>query len=438
MRFSFLPIFILKEAFLSFRRDNCPQMAASLAFYTFLALIPLLFLIAYFSGVLLGSSGEALGKIQVMLKQFIPAYSDIIIKEVKNVIAFKKGLGIINLFLLFSAILPLASSIRTSLHRIFRIEFEKSVLSEKLIDSIIILLFIITLVVIALKDILISIINSLIPFLKIPFFLSSLLPGLIVFLFTFFLYIAFTFEGWKSGLTLPATGKGQSQKSKNFLWSPLLFDLPDITRGFRVKVRYLVAGAIVTAVLWFGLKPAFNLMLRYNPGYGFTFGSFKSLFIIIIWIYYSQIVFLFGAEVSACFNRKEAIMLKRALDKNSEAAVRVLPPKIKARYVDTFKAGEIIFNEGEQSDKMYYILRGKVAIEKGGKEIAVIDEGSYIGEMAFLLNKPRTASARAIEDTELLIIDYQNIETLSQEMPEFFKDILKEMASRLERTSEAF
>lgn len=430
MRPSFFPILIFKEAFLSFRRDNCPQMAASLAFYTSLALIPVLFLIAYFSGVLLGSSSEALGKIHEMLKQFIPRYSDIVLREVKNVIAFKKGLGIINLLLLFSAVLPLASAIRTSLHTIFRIEIKKSVLSEKLIDSIIILLFIISLVVIALKDIFISIINSMI-FFKIPFFLSSLLPGLIVFLFTFFLYIAFTFEGWKPGFTPSATGKGRFKKSKNFFWSPLLFDLPDITRGFRVRVRYLVVGAVVTAVLWFGLKPAFNLMLRYNPGYGFTFGSFKSLFIIIIWIYYSQIVFLFGAEVSACFNRKEAIMLKRAIVKN-----RVLPPKIKARYVDTFNSGEIIFNEGEQADRMYYILRGKVAIEKGGKEIAVIDEGSYIGEMAFLLNKPRTASAMAIEDTELLIIDYQNIETLTHEMPELFKDILKEMASRLERTTD--
>ncbi len=416
MRLSFFPIFILKEAFLSFRRDNCLQMAASLAFYTSVALIPVLFLIAYFSGVLLGSSSEALGKIQEMLKQFIPRYSELILRELKNVIAFKKGLGLINLFLLFSAILPLTSSIRTTLHTIFRIESKKSLLSEKLIDSIIIVLFIISLAVIALKDIFLSIISSVIPLFTIPFSISSLLPGLIVFLFTLLLYIAFTFEGWRPKLTLSSIGN--------------LFDLPEITRGFRVRVRYLAAGAIVTAALWFALKPAFNLILKYNPGYGFTFGSFKSLFIIIIWIYYSQIVFLFGAEVSACLNRKEALMLKRAMVKNM-----VLPSKIKARYVDTFNSGEIIFNEGEQSDRMYYILRGKVAIEKKGKEVAVIDEGSYMGEMAFLLNKPRTASARAIENTELLIIDYQNIETLSHEMPELFKDILKEMASRLERAT---
>lgn len=391
-------------------------MAASLAFYTSLSLIPSLFFIAYLSGAIIGSSKIALMKIQELLNHFIPRYSDIILKEVKNVIAFKKGLGFINLFVLFTTILPLASSIRTSLMTIFRIEIKKPLFIEKLIDSIIIILFITGLTLIAIKDLLISLLQSIMPFFNIPFFISIFLPGITVFLLTLFLFSAFTFGGWKPRLSFSAIVN--------------LFGLPEIGSAFKIKMKYLIAGALTTAVLWLSLKPAFNLMLRYNPGYGFTFGSFKSLFIIIIWIYYSQIVFLFGAELSACLNRKEAIILKRAIVNN-----RVLPSKIKARYVDTFNSGEIIFNEGEQGDRMYYILKGKVAIEKNGKEISVIDEGSYIGEMAFLLNKPRTASARAMEDTELLIIDYQNIENLSHEMPELFKDILKEMASRLERTT---
>lgn len=121
-------------------------------------------------------------------------------------------------------------------------------------------------------------------------------------------------------------------------------------------------------------------------------------------------------------------MLKRALKKTKD-----IPERVRNKYVVTFRAGEIIFNENEQAERMYYILRGRVAIEKAGKKIATLEEGSYIGEMAFLLNKPRTATARAIEDTELLTIDYQNIETLSHEMPELFKAILKEISIRLEK-----
>lgn len=407
---------LFKEAFQSFRRNNCMNMAASLAFYTSLSLIPSLFFIAYFSGAIIGSSKIALIKIQELLNHFIPRYSDIILKEVKNVIAFKKGLGFINLFVLFTTILPLASSIRSALMTIFRIEIKKPLLIEKLIDSVIIILFIAGFTLIAIKDILISILQSIMPFFNVPLFINIFLPGITVFLLTLFLFTAFTFGGWKPGLTLSAKVD--------------LFGLPEIGRAFRIKMKYLIAGALTTTLLWFTLKPGFNLMLKYNPGYGFTFGSFKSLFIIILWIYYSQIAFLFGAEVAASFQRKEAIMLKRALRKNKD-----IPEKVRNRYVVAFRTGEIIFNEGDLAEKMYYILRGKVAIEKAGKKIAILEEGSYVGEMAFLLNKPRTASARAIEDTELLIIDYQNIETLSHEMPELFRDILKEMASRLEKTT---
>ena len=47
------------------------------------------------------------------------------------------------------------------------------------------------------------------------------------------------------------------------------------------------------------MTPAFHLFITYNPGYGFAFGSFKSLFVVIIWIDYSLVVFLFGAEITA-------------------------------------------------------------------------------------------------------------------------------------------
>jgi hypothetical protein len=45
------------------------------------------------------------------------------------------------------------------------------------------------------------------------------------------------------------------------------------------------------------------LFLRYNPGYGFAFGFFKSLFVVLIWIYFSLALFLFGAEITASLSR---------------------------------------------------------------------------------------------------------------------------------------
>ncbi|MCX7794376.1 MAG: YihY/virulence factor BrkB family protein [Thermodesulfovibrionales bacterium] len=405
---------IFKETFISFRRNNCMNMAASLAFFASLSLIPSLFLIAYLSGSIIGSSKMALIKVQELINQFIPRYSDIVLMEIKNIIAFKKGLGFINLIVLFSTILPLASSLRTSLTTIFRIEIKKPILIETLIDSAIIMLFIAGLTLITMKDLFISPIRTLMPLFNMSFFINIILPGITVFLLTLFIFIAFTFGGWNPRLNIP--------KIFN------LFNIPQMS--FRIKIKNLAAGAFVTTLLWFGLKPLFNIILKYNPGYGFIFGSFKSLFIIMIWIYYSQITFLFGAELAACLQRKEAIMLKRAIRKD-----RPIPEKLRAKYVLVFKSGEIIFNENEQGDRMYYILKGKVTIEKSGREVMTVGEGSFIGEISFLLNKPHPASARAQEDTELLLINCQNIEQLLHEIPELFSEILKNMALRLEKTN---
>ena len=71
------------------------------------------------------------------------------------------------------------------------------------------------------------------------------------------------------------------------------------TFSSKVRIRQLIMGSLVTSLLWFAMRPAFHIFLMYNPGYGFAFGSFKSLFIVIIWIYCSLVVFLFGAEIAA-------------------------------------------------------------------------------------------------------------------------------------------
>jgi YihY family inner membrane protein len=332
--------------------------------------------------------------------QFIPKYSEVVMREVKKVIGLKKGVGIINLMILLWSILPLSSSIRSSLGIIFRIGIRKPYLIEKLFDVLIIVLFILVVSLIAIRGLLIDFVMSVIPFFRIPIYAGQAVSFVVVFLLFLFLYWAFTFN--------------RSQGSE-----------------IRLKEKNLFWGAFSATCLWFLMKPLFNLMLSYNPGYGLTFGSFKSIFIVIIWIYYSQIVFLFGAEIASALQRKEALILKEAL-----TGSKGLPEKIKDRYVITYRSGEVIFNEGDRGDRMFYILNGRVGVEKSGKFIAILEKGNYIGEISFLLGMPRSATVKAIEDTEVLTIDFQNIERLASEMPELIREILRQMALRVQRTTE--
>ncbi len=75
----------------------------------------------------------------------------------------------------------------------------------------------------------------------------------------------------------------------------------------------------------------------------------------------------------------------------------------------TLSAGEILFEEGDPGEQAYIIESGVIRIFKpGGHEgeivLATIGRGEIVGEMALVDNQPRMASARAVEDTVLVVI----------------------------------
>ena len=80
-----------------------------------------------------------------------------------------------------------------------------------------------------------------------------------------------------------------------------------------------------------------------------------------------------------------------------------------------FKSGDILFKAGDPGDALYIVARGKIEVLKDGansEAIAILGPGSAFGEMALLSGGPRTATIRAVEDTELLEIAKQEFDTL--------------------------
>ena len=65
--------------------------------------------------------------------------------------------------------------------------------------------------------------------------------------------------------------------------------------------------------------------------------------------------------------------------------------------METFANGDIVFREGEQTRDMYVIHEGRIEIvkEAGGHEVqlAVLERGSFFGEMSLLEGLPRSATA---------------------------------------------
>jgi len=85
--------------------------------------------------------------------------------------------------------------------------------------------------------------------------------------------------------------------------------------------------------------------------------------------------------------------------------------------VKTFNAGDNIFEHDDMASALYIVKFGSVSIhqktESGEKiEVTVLGTGSHFGEMAFIDEERRSASATAIEKTDILIINYDDLTTL--------------------------
>ncbi|MBF0456603.1 MAG: cyclic nucleotide-binding domain-containing protein [Nitrospirae bacterium] len=106
---------------------------------------------------------------------------------------------------------------------------------------------------------------------------------------------------------------------------------------------------------------------------------------------------------------------------------------------ETYKDGQVIIKEGGYGEGTYLIISGKVAITKKmdneNLNIALLEQGDYFGEMSFLDRQPRSASAIAVGDVQLGLIDKDFLEEEINKTSEEFRHILNTLTARLRKTS---
>jgi CRP/FNR family transcriptional regulator, cyclic AMP receptor protein len=105
--------------------------------------------------------------------------------------------------------------------------------------------------------------------------------------------------------------------------------------------------------------------------------------------------------------------------------------------VRSFKGGEIIFAEGDEGDCMFAVLDGEVSIEKRGHVLERVGPGGVFGEMALIDQAPRSATARAARDCNVVAVGQKRFTYLVQQTPYFALEIMHVLAERLRRNSES-
>ena len=101
-----------------------------------------------------------------------------------------------------------------------------------------------------------------------------------------------------------------------------------------------------------------------------------------------------------------------------------------------FQPGTIIFKEGDISNDLFILKKGKVSVRLKGEHIAEISEsGTYLGEMSALLGEPRTATLKAETFCQFYVIPGDKIFKLVLDNPTIGIKLLGILADRLRNTN---
>jgi CRP/FNR family transcriptional regulator len=102
--------------------------------------------------------------------------------------------------------------------------------------------------------------------------------------------------------------------------------------------------------------------------------------------------------------------------------------------------GDVLFHEGDRGDTLYVIAEGKIKLGRtspDGREnlVAILGPGEMFGELSLFDPGPRTMTATAVAETQLLELGNDSLTGLLTGRPEVAKALLAALAQRLRRTN---
>lgn len=109
------------------------------------------------------------------------------------------------------------------------------------------------------------------------------------------------------------------------------------------------------------------------------------------------------------------------------------------KYGLTIRANTTLFEEGEIGDKMYIIQSGAMKITKmidgHTHTLAELGKGEFFGEMAIVSSTPRTATATAIDNVEILVFDRQGFEAMIEKNVKIAMSVIDKLCRRLDNAN---
>jgi CRP/FNR family transcriptional regulator, cyclic AMP receptor protein len=93
--------------------------------------------------------------------------------------------------------------------------------------------------------------------------------------------------------------------------------------------------------------------------------------------------------------------------------------------------GQVLITEGQTGCEFFIVLEGEVEVRQGDRLVATRRAGEYVGEIALLDRRPRTATVVATTPVSVEVLSQREFVSLLAQAPELSEHILATMAQRL-------
>jgi CRP-like cAMP-binding protein len=129
----------------------------------------------------------------------------------------------------------------------------------------------------------------------------------------------------------------------------------------------------------------------------------------------------------------------RSIDMFAELDDTLLEPIVARSKTLDLQRGDVLFQSGDDSSDLYIVTRGRIAIGNrsfDGREslVALMESGDLFGEMPLFSNDGRSAEARALEESTVVVIPYQPVKDLYDDNPSLLWRVVEMLVSRLKST----
>ena len=94
-------------------------------------------------------------------------------------------------------------------------------------------------------------------------------------------------------------------------------------------------------------------------------------------------------------------------------------------------AGTSLIEQGKKGREFCILVDGEVDVRQGRKQLRLLSAGDFFGEIALILDAPRSATVTATTDVRLLVIDQNAFRRLLRESPSIQGKVLEALALRL-------